>query len=78
MELPNRPLTEDEARKMIADWRKGWPAIPSFYDELQEILKQPRTHVVHYWRDGRVKYMSPDTFWFGPQGDSVLHIRELK
>lgn len=76
MALLNRPLTEIEVRQMVADWRKGWPAIPSLWDAIADAVKEPRTHAVHYWCDGRIKYVSPDEFWIGPEGDSVLHVRE--
>lgn len=76
MALLNRPLTEDEARNMLDNWREHQSEIVSFWHMMAEVMSEPRVHAVHYWRDGRVKYISPDTFWIGPQGNSVLHIRE--
>lgn len=65
MALLNRPLTEDEARKMIAAWRKGWPKIPSFYDMVREALENPTPHVVRYSADVGVTYTSPKEFYIG-------------
>lgn len=65
MALLNRPMTEDEARKLIAAWRKGWPAIPSFYDMLEEALREPAPHVVHYHTGyyADCVYISPKQFY---------------
>jgi hypothetical protein len=64
MALLNRPLTEDEARKMRADWREGWPKIPSFYDMLVEAVNNPTPHVVRYnATDDRVIHVPPTHFY---------------
>lgn len=63
MALINRPLTEDEARQLVADWRKGWPLIPSFYDLLAEALREPTPHVVRYRADEGVRYSPPTEFY---------------
>lgn len=78
--MATRLLTEDEARKMIDDWRTSLHGAPikNFYDVYLEAWREPHMHVVHYWRDGRIKYVPPNRLWLGPQGDSVLHIREPK
>lgn len=65
MALLNRPLTEDEARKLVDAWREGWPAIPSFYDTLQAALAEPAVHVVRYSADVGVTYTPSDRFYIG-------------
>jgi hypothetical protein len=65
MALLNRPLTEDEARKLAADWREAWPKIPSFYDMVVEAMNEPAPHKVVY--NGRQAiYVPPDCYYFGP------------
>jgi hypothetical protein len=49
-------LTEDETRKILADWR-GF-AVSSFWNELQECLHDPRPHVVNY-RTNHFYYHAP-------------------
>lgn len=64
MALLNRPLTEDEARQFVIDWRKAWPAMPSFYDMLQKALREPRPHVMRYSAANHsVMYVPPTHFY---------------
>lgn len=67
MALPNRPLTEDEARKFIADWRKSLYGAPiaTFYDMLQEALQNPTPHAVRYSADVGITYTPPTKFYIG-------------
>lgn len=60
MALLNRPLTEDEARKMLADWRVGYPKLVS----LWSMVNEPMPHTVQY-EPVREKpmYISPDRFY---------------
>lgn len=57
MALRNRPMTEDEARKMLADWRVGYPKLVS----LWSMVKEPTPHTVNY-RTGRMYYHAPHHF----------------
>lgn len=59
------PLTEEEAARMIADWRREWPKIRTFYDILQEALANPTPHVVRYSADVGVTYTPPDRLYIG-------------
>lgn len=66
MALINRPLTEDEARKMLGDWRKssqGQP-IASFYTKYQKAMEEPTPHIVTY-AEGRFYYTPPNEVLFG-------------
>jgi hypothetical protein len=66
MALLSRPLTEAEARKMIADWRQDWPKIPTFYDMLVEAINNPTPHVVRYYAtDWLTEYTPPKEFYWG-------------
>lgn len=64
------PITEDEARKMLADWRntpagahRSW-----LWDMIQR-AQEPTPHIVNY-RAGRVYYHAPHHFPLLPRDRS--------
>lgn len=65
MALLNRPLTEGEAREMVKAWRHDWPRIPTFYDMLQEALREPVQHQIRYRVGEGISYTPPDHFYLG-------------
>lgn len=81
MALINRPLTEDEARKMVEDWRKRpyGAALLEFWRLMEEAYSEPFIHMVLYFRATDTHtYVGSDTFYLGPPGDCTYFIREAK
>lgn len=66
MALRIAPLTEEEARKALEDWRLGYPKLQTYWTLLQEALEDPTPHVVHY-RAGRYWYHRPENFQLLPR-----------
>jgi len=74
MALLNRPITEDEARKMIADWRRSLYGAPikTFYDMYLAAIADPTPHVVRYNAAfNNVTYVPPASFYWGQGRKSV-------
>lgn len=57
MALLNRPLTNDEVRRMWAGW-KTYEA-GSFTRELLEAMSEPTPHTVHYYAGGDIRFYTP-------------------
>lgn len=67
MALLNRNLTDEEARKMLAQYRRSSPGRwrSEFWRLLEDSLTNPWPHVVVY--DGtKTTHVPPDRFYFGP------------
>lgn len=58
----NRPLTEDEARKMLEEWRLGYPKLRTLYDMIEAAHENPTPHLVKYSPKRGVTYVSPQEF----------------
>lgn len=70
MALLYKPLTENEAQKLLADWRNTSRPIANFWSMLQEALHEPTPHFVYY-RGARVHrmhhaYVPPTSFYCTP------------
>lgn len=72
MALINRPLTEAEVDKMLADYRESSPHVASLWDSLVRLTLEPTPHKVHYIASDGVRYVPPNEFWFDirPDGPS--------
>jgi len=67
MALLNRPLTEDEARRVLDDWRSTQAG--AFMQTFWDALSEPTPHVVHtYYENGELKtrFVPPEEFCIQP------------